>query len=85
VIGGVVLHLPIFAMGRAAEARAIMERFGARLVAADPGEPDDRDPESRYGQLFRSPFGGLTFGVALFGIGWGLVNTVEPRKALEVQ
>jgi putative MFS transporter len=64
----------LLAMGRAAEARAIMERFGARLVAADPGEPDDREPESRYGQLFRSPFGGLTFGVALFGIGWGLVN-----------
>jgi hypothetical protein len=24
--------------------------------------------ESRYGQLFRSPFGGLTVGVALFGL-----------------
>ena len=64
----------LLAMGRAAEARAVMARFGARLVAADPGEPADREPESRYAQLFRRPFGGLTFGVALFGIGWGLVN-----------
>ena len=64
----------LLAMGRVAEARAVMERFGARLVAADKGEPDDREPESRYAQLFRRPFGGLTFGVALFAIGWGLVN-----------
>ena len=64
----------LLAMGRPTEARAIMERFGARLVAADPDEPEDREPESRYSQLFRRPFGGLTLAVALFGIGWGLVN-----------
>ena len=64
----------LLTMGRVTEARAIMERFGARLVAADPDEPEDLEPASRYAQLFRRPFGGLTVGVALFGIGWGLVN-----------
>ena len=30
---------------------------------------------SRYVQLFRRPFGGLTTAVVLFGLGWGLVNS----------
>src|SRR5919197_2327916 len=38
----------LLAMGRATEARAIMERFGARWVAADRDEPEDQAPESRY-------------------------------------
>jgi putative MFS transporter len=64
----------LLAIGRTTEARAIMQRFGARLVAADRDEPEDQGLESRYAQLFRRPFAGLTVAVALFGIGWGLVN-----------
>jgi putative MFS transporter len=64
----------LLATGRPMEARAIMERFGARLVAVDQDELEDQELESRYAQLFRRPFAGLTFSVALFGIGWGLVN-----------
>jgi putative MFS transporter len=63
----------LLASGRATEARAIMERFGARLVAAEP-QPATREPASGYARLFREPFSGLTAAVALFGIGWGLVN-----------
>jgi putative MFS transporter len=64
----------LLAAGRVAEAEAVMTRFRARLVPVDaePGaEPEDR---GRYLQLLRPPYRGLTGAIALFGLGWGLVN-----------
>jgi len=64
----------LLSAGRVAEARAVMERFGARVVAGGaPERPDAQEP-SRYAALLRRPFTGLTAGVVLFGLGWGLVN-----------
>ncbi len=64
----------LLASGRAAEAEAVMARFGARLVCEDPALRSDEEPR-RYVQLFRRPLGGLTTAVVLFGLGWGLVNS----------
>jgi MFS transporter, putative metabolite:H+ symporter len=65
----------LLATGRGEQARAVMERFGARVVEVPDSQPNlEEDIEGRYGQLFRRPFGGLTIGVALVGVGWGLVN-----------
>jgi thioredoxin reductase/MFS family permease len=64
----------LLATGRTAEAEAVMARFGARLVPADPAPRSDDEP-GRLAQLFRPPFGGLTTAVVLFGLGWGLVNS----------
>jgi thioredoxin reductase/MFS family permease len=64
----------LLATGRAAEAEAVMARFGARLVPEEPAPRSDAEP-GRYLQLFRRPFGGLTTAVVLFGLGWGLVNS----------
>lgn len=64
----------LLATGRTREARAVMERFGARVVEVED-EPDVEEAvEGRYGELLRRPFAGMTASVALFGIGWGLVN-----------
>jgi MFS transporter, putative metabolite:H+ symporter len=65
----------LLATGRSREAEAVMERFGARLVEDDEPSPETPEPAGAgYGQLFRRPLRGLTAGVALFGVGWGLVN-----------
>jgi thioredoxin reductase len=64
----------LLAAGRAAEAEAVMARFGARLVREGPAPRSAIEP-GRYGQLFHRPFGGLTTAVVLFGLGWGLVNS----------
>ena len=63
----------LLAAGRVDEAEAVMARFGARLVREDPVARSEEP--SRYVQLFRRPFGGLTTAVVLFGLGWGLVNS----------
>jgi MFS transporter, putative metabolite:H+ symporter len=63
----------LIASGRTAEAEAVMRRFGARLVR-DDGPAAGATERTRYGDLFRGPFRGLTAAIALFGIGWGLVN-----------
>jgi len=62
----------LLSTGRVAEAESVMRRFGARLAGEQ--EPREVEVQGRFGQLFRRPLGGLTAGVALFGIGWGLVN-----------
>jgi putative MFS transporter len=65
----------LLATGRPDQARAVMERFGARVVEVPDEQPDVEEAvQGRFGQLFRRPFGGLTVGVALVGVGWGLVN-----------
>jgi putative MFS transporter len=63
----------LLSTGRVAEAESIMQRFGARLVRVDC-EPGAVEAAGRFAQLFRPPLTGLTIGVALFGVGWGLVN-----------
>jgi thioredoxin reductase len=64
----------LLAAGRADEAEAVMVRFGARLLREDSTAPSKEEP-SRYVQLFRRPFSGLTTAVVLYGLGWGLVNS----------
>jgi putative MFS transporter len=72
----------LVATGRSDEAEAVMVRFGARLVEGGPGigarEAGEQEAEASvqgaFLQLARRPFAGLTAGVALFGLGWGLVN-----------
>jgi putative MFS transporter len=64
----------LLANGRAAEAEAVMARFGARVVVESAPQEPEAPVEGRYAQLFSRPFAGLTAGVALFGLGWGLVN-----------
>jgi MFS transporter, putative metabolite:H+ symporter len=64
----------LLSAGRVAEARAVMERFGARVVAGGAPELPDAQEPSRYAALLRRPFTGLSAGVVLFGLGWGLVN-----------
>jgi MFS transporter, putative metabolite:H+ symporter len=63
----------LLASGRVSEAESVMARFGARLVV-DDGEPTLPEVPGRFVELLRRPFGGLTTGVVLFGIGWGLVS-----------
>jgi len=73
----------LLATGRVAQAQAVMARFGARIVAtaegADPADGADGARRPRlagggFGRLVRPPLGGLTASVALFAVGWGLVN-----------
>jgi MFS transporter, putative metabolite:H+ symporter len=63
----------LLSTGRVAEAESVMQRFGARLVRVDE-EPPLVEARGRFAQLLRPPLTGLTVGVALFGVGWGLVN-----------
>lgn len=63
----------LLAAGRDAEARAVMERYGARVVE----EPSELEAEatvkSRWSELLRMPLLSQTAVVALLGIGSGLV------------
>jgi len=65
--------------GRVREARAVMERYGVVMDdASDPAvEPEPLSPEPRLegiGRLFRQPFLPRTLMLALYGLGWGIVN-----------
>lgn len=66
----------LLATGRTAEAEQVMARFGARAVTADDEEVlHQHDPRTgRFRQLFGPSLAGMTGGVVLFGLGWGLVN-----------
>jgi len=61
--------------GREAEARAVMERYGATVVADAHSELHvEDDVRNGWSQLFAGPFRGLTIVVGLFGLGVGLVT-----------
>jgi len=65
----------LLATGRVAEAEAVMARFGAHMVPADDAGPvADRASGAGYARLFLRPYAGMTAGIAMFGVGWGLVN-----------
>ena len=61
--------------GRDHEARAIMERYGAAALEIDDPELEVEDAvHGRYGQLFRSPFTGLTAVLVALALGIGVVQ-----------
>jgi MFS transporter, putative metabolite:H+ symporter len=61
--------------GREAEARAVMERYGAGLVEAGDSELEvEQGVRGGWSQLAAGPFRGLSGVVALFGLGVGLVT-----------
>jgi putative MFS transporter len=65
----------LLAKGREAEARAVMERYGAEVIEEPQSELAVEDRVgNRFAQLFAGPFLGLSVVVALFGLGIGLVS-----------
>lgn len=65
----------LLAGGEAAEARAVMERYGAVIVEEEESElAVEEGVRSRFSQLFTGPFVGITLVVALLGLGVGLVS-----------
>lgn len=61
--------------GRDSEARAVMERYGAVVVAVEESElAVEEHVDNRYGQLFRRPFAGLTAVLVMLAIGIGVVQ-----------
>jgi len=61
--------------GRDAEARAIMERYGAVVVESDDSLLKvEKDVKSRFAQLFGRAFIGLSVIVLLLGVGIGFVQ-----------
>ncbi|MGH2699630.1 MAG: MFS transporter, partial [Actinomycetota bacterium] len=65
----------LIANGHGQEARAVMERYGARAVAHVESELTiEESVKSRYSQLFGTPFLGVTAVVVLLGLGVGFVS-----------
>lgn len=65
----------LLANGREAEARAVMQRYGAVVDKVEESElAVEEQVRSRFAQLFQGPFLGLSLVVALFGLGVGLVS-----------
>ena len=61
--------------GKEAEARAVMERYGAGLVEGGDSELEvEEGVRGRWAQLAAGPFRGLSGVVVLFGLGVGLVT-----------
>jgi putative MFS transporter len=61
--------------GRDAEARAIMEEYGAVVVEDQTSDLEvEKHVKSRYAQLFANPFFGLSVVLLLLGIGIGIVQ-----------
>ncbi|NKZ03729.1 MFS transporter [Actinomadura latina] len=60
--------------GRDEEARAVMRRYGAVLVARPPDSAPERERDYGSGDLFRGPFLGLTGGIVLLGLSIGGVQ-----------
>lgn len=65
----------LLAEGRRQEAEQIMERFGAAVVEDEGRElAAEEGLTRRSGQLLGRPFRGLTTGILLFALAYGLVN-----------
>jgi len=61
--------------GRDAEAREIMERYGAVVVEDTASDLEvEQNVKARWAQLFTGPFAGLSLVVLLLGIGIGMVQ-----------
>ena len=63
----------LLASGREAEARAVMNRYGAMIVEERSELEVEKDVKSQWLQLFRPPLLSQTLAIALLGIGVGLV------------
>lgn len=63
----------LLANGRDAEARAVMDRFGARIVEEPANLDVEKHVRSRWSELFRNPLLGQTIVIALLGTATGLV------------
>lgn len=65
----------LLAHGREHEARAVMERYGAEVVADEHTDLSVEElVKPRFSQLFQRPFHSLTTVVVLLGLGVGLVS-----------
>jgi MFS transporter, putative metabolite:H+ symporter len=63
----------LLASGREAEARAVMNRYGAMIVEERSELEVEKNVSSRWLQLFRPPLLNQTLAIVLLGIGVGLV------------
>jgi putative MFS transporter len=63
----------LLATGRDAEARAVMERYGAKIVEDDSGLEAEPAVRPRWGELLGASLLGQTTAIVLLGIGTGLV------------
>ncbi len=63
----------LLASGREAEARAVMNRYGAMIVEERSELEVEKDVKSQWLQLFRPPLLSQSLAIALLGIGVGLV------------
>ncbi|MGH9166712.1 MAG: MFS transporter [Acidimicrobiia bacterium] len=66
----------LLANGRREEAQRIMDRFGATIVEdeQDAELAVEETIESRFTQLLKRPFGGLSLGLGLYALAFGLVQ-----------
>jgi putative MFS transporter len=67
----------LLAAGRTEEAHAIMRAFGARVTEAKDRDAEvavREDKKAGARRLFQAPLVGITGVLALYGVGWGLVN-----------
>jgi putative MFS transporter len=66
----------LLAQGREREARTVMERFGAVVIEedADTDTVGEEGAPAPFARLLRRPFGGITLGLAMYGIAYGLVT-----------
>jgi putative MFS transporter len=61
--------------GREGEARAVMKRYGAVIVEVPESELEaEEHVHGHYGQLFKSPFTGLTMVLVMLALGIGIVQ-----------
>ncbi|HKP21711.1 MAG TPA: MFS transporter [Thermoleophilaceae bacterium] len=79
-------HIPesprfLLATGRRSEAHAVMRRFGivatekkAEALAAPDQAEAQSEPRPTAGDVFRSPYRGITVSLTVFGLAWGLAN-----------
>jgi MFS transporter, putative metabolite:H+ symporter len=63
----------LLASGRHAEARAVMDRYGAKVVEDPSAREIEVNVEDRWTQLFRAPLLGQSLAISLLAIGVGLV------------